>query len=97
MDYRVICTTQEPAHVPHTAAHIVTVGTGLTTSHYDQQWTVAEVYRAMDTGHRFYTQSPSTGQIAFVRKWNCSCGRPTLRSNPDAVSDNNLDNLPACG
>lgn len=89
-DFQITCTRQEPPWVPHTAAHIVSVGSGW------RRWTVAEAYRAMDAGDRFYTRGPLTGKTAWVYKHRCGCGRPTLRSAPDAVYDNNLDSLPDC-
>jgi|HubBroStandDraft_1064217.scaffolds.fasta_scaffold417225_2 hypothetical protein len=57
--------------------------------------TVAKVYAWMRRGDDFYTWSPSTGKRAAVEPWRC-CGIDTLRSNADAVTDNNLDDLPAC-
>jgi hypothetical protein len=56
---------------------------------------VGQVYNLMDAGHRFYTVSQSTGAVALVEKMRC-CHVDTLRSAPDAVHDNNLDNLPSC-
>ena len=97
-DYRVICTWQEPASQSTTHAHIVKVGTGPTAQEYTLTWTVAEVIQAIRAGHRFYTVSPSTGKTALVQVINCTrCQRPTIRSAPDAVTDNNLDSLPRCG
>ena len=90
-DYQVTCTIQQPMGAAHTDAHIVTIGSnGL-------RWTVAQAYQYIDAGHRFYTVSPSTGRTAFVRKFQCrSCYTPTLKSDPDAIRDNNLDSLPRC-
>jgi len=56
---------------------------------------VGDVYRLMNARHRFYTVSPSTGATALVEPLHC-CHVDTLRSAPDAVRDNNLDNLPTC-
>ena len=96
MDYRVTCTEQEPVGVPHTDAHIVLVGT-VSPSGPALRWTVAQVYAAMDRGDRFYTYSERFQRVAWVMKWNCSyCRRATLRSAPDSIPDNNLDNLPTC-
>ena len=96
--YRIICTRQEPVSKPHSHAHIVSVGTGTRQTSYDKQWTVDEVYRAIDRGDRFYTKSESTGEIAYVIKWGClHCGFRTLKSTADAVTDNNLDYLVHCG
>ena len=97
-DYRIICTRQEPVTQPHSHAHIVSVGTGGDTG-YDQLWTVAQVYEAMDRGDRFWTLGKKSGQTAWVYKDQCStrCTYRTLRSAHDDVKDNNLDSLPNCG
>jgi hypothetical protein len=86
--YKITCVTKSTrTWAGH--QHIVSVGiTG-------ERYSVATIYRLMDQGHRFYTVSPSTGGTALVRKYHC-CGLDTLRSDPDAVYDNNLDDLPAC-
>jgi hypothetical protein len=94
MDYRIICTHQEPSSIPG-HGHIVRVGTGNSSRSYDRIWTVAEVYSAMDVGHRFLTYGEQSGKWALVQKYRC-CHRDTLRSAPDAVTDNNLDSLPSC-
>lgn len=95
--YRIVCTNQEPIGVPHSHAHIVRVGTGTDPEAADQRWTLDEVLRAMDEGNIFYTQGTSSGKIALVEKYICArCQRWYIRSKPDAVSDNNLDNLRTC-
>lgn len=95
--YRIVCTTQEPVYQPTTHAHIVAVGTGTDPNKADQKWTLAEVLDAMKRGDTFYTISPSTGKRAEVRSEPCgSCRRTIIRSAPDAVRDNNLDNLRLC-
>jgi hypothetical protein len=60
---------------------------------------VDSVRRNIDAGDVFETYSPSTGEIAKVKKDTCGkdgCQTSTIRSTPDAVADNNLDNLPTC-
>jgi hypothetical protein len=95
--YRIICTRKEDVSHPYRHSHIVQVGTGTTPTHYDRIWTVVEVLTAISLGDTFYTVSPSTGAVAGVHRVNCAhCQAPTIRSAPDAVKDNNLDNLPAC-
>ncbi|MGE5595937.1 MAG: DUF3892 domain-containing protein [Hyphomicrobiales bacterium] len=94
-NYRIVCTNQEPTGAPHTAAHIVSVGTG-DSSGYSRTWSVLQVYQAMNLGDGFYTLGQQTGKRARVRQWRCSCGRNTLKSEPDATYDNNLDSLPSC-
>jgi len=51
------------------------------------------IYVLARQGEDIYTTSPSTGKTAAVEPWPC-CGLHTLRSHIDAVTDNNLDNLP---
>lgn len=90
-DYRITCVT-ESRNAGHDG-HIRIVGSGTT------RWTVTEARAAIDAGHTFHTISPSTGKRAEVRKWTCthsSCDYKTLKSAADAVTDNNLDNLPPC-
>jgi hypothetical protein len=95
--YRIVCTNQEPAGNPPTHAHIVAVGTGNNPNQADRKWTLAEVLAAMDRGDTFYTQGVNSGKIAGVEKYYCAkCQRTYIRSTPDAVQDNNLDNLPRC-
>jgi uncharacterized protein DUF3892 len=95
--YRIICTNQDPPYQPTTHAHIVAVGTGTSPDHYDQKWTLNEVLAAMDRGNTFYTQGRQSGRVAEIEKYTCStCRRIYIRSAPDAIPDNNLDNLPRC-
>jgi len=90
-NHQITCTRQEPLSLPHSAAHIVIVGSG---GHL--RWTVNQVYLAMDLGDGFYTVGPVSGKVAWVNKHTCQCGRRTLRTGPDGAWDNNLDQLPAC-
>lgn len=93
---RIDCVNKANEH-----SHIVSVGAksenvkgGATTT-----YTVTEVYAAIDNGGVFYTVSPSTGAVALVHKYTCKepgCNVATLKSAPDAVTDNNLDNIGAC-
>jgi hypothetical protein len=94
--YRIVCTTQEPASLPNDRAHIVAVGTG-TTAGYDHYWQLNEVLTAMDNGDVFFTHGETSKKDALVEKYVCPfCTRTHIRSRPDAVTDNNLDNLPRC-
>lgn len=96
-NYRIICTRKQDVLHPYRHGHLVQVGTGATPRNYDKLWTIAEVYQAMNAGDIFYTQSESTGRTASVHPYQCgACQAPTLRTSPDAVHDNNLDNLPNC-
>jgi hypothetical protein len=62
-------------------------------------WTVDYVRRLIARGSNFFTMSPSTHQRADVSPFDADhVGRTveTIRSAPDAIADNNLDNLRAC-
>ena len=62
-----------------------------------ERWTLQQVLIAMVQGDGFYTKGVNSGKIARVEKYMCSrCQRIHIRSTPDAVSDNNLDNLRRC-
>ena len=52
----------------------------------------------MDQGDTFYTYGEQSRKTARVEKGNCPVCRmfSTLRSTPDATTDNNLDSLPSC-
>lgn len=96
--YRIICTRQEPASAAPSHQHIVAVGTGTEPRNYTQLWTLDQVLAAMRRGETFYTQGEQSGKVAEVEQYHCSyCRRTYIRSHPDAVADNNLDNLPRCG
>lgn len=97
MRYRVVCDNQVPVDQPKSHAHIVEVGTGTAAQTYSRLWTVEEVIAAISRGDEFYTLSPSTGKEARIVIVACEvCGRQIIRSSADAVTDNNLDNLPDC-
>jgi len=91
---RIVCV--ETLH-PH--RHITHVGTGDNPNQASDRWTVAQVRSAIRNGNRFYTYSPSTGRTADVEPYDVWVGNQlieTIRSTPDAVPDNNLDNLRVC-
>jgi hypothetical protein len=95
MDYLVVCTNRPEITRGH--RHIVSIGTGDEPGEArDRVWTVAQVYAGLDRGDLFVTKSPTTKHTARVEKIKCSCGESGLRSNPDQVTDNNLDDLPGC-
>jgi hypothetical protein len=95
--YRIVCTIQVPATAAPTHQHIVEVGTGSDPNKADTRWTLAQVISAMDRGDTFYTLGVSSGKRAGITKFTCSwCTRIHIRSTPDAVPDNNLDNLRRC-
>jgi len=88
--YRIVCTNQTGCSA---AGHIIGVGTG-SDAGWTAQWTVGEVYRAMQSGHTFYTYGG--GARASVKPYNCACGNGSLRSGADATTANNLDSLNLC-
>jgi hypothetical protein len=59
-----------------------------------------EVRAQLRAGYRFYTQDPTTGHTADVEPYDVRLadGRIiyTIRSTPDAIAGNNLDNLRVC-
>lgn len=96
-NYRIVCTQQEPASQPPQHAHIVAVGIGTTTDHYDQRLTLSQVIQMIDRGDRFYTVGPQSGKSAWVEKYYCPhCRQYHIKSAADAVRDNNLDYLSRC-
>jgi hypothetical protein len=57
---------------------------------------VHDIVAMMISGDTFNTYSPSTDKTADVHQFVCDidgCKTVTLRSDPDVVADNNLDNL----
>lgn len=93
--YRVVCTVQNPCHLPNSLAHIVQVGTG-SDAGWNELLTVHQVYERMNRGDTFYTLGDRTDWTAEVHPFECRCGAGTLRSSPDATTDNNLDSLNRC-
>lgn len=97
MNYRIVCTDQEPAHLPPSHAHIVAVGIGAAADRATSKMTLDEVLVALSHGHVFYTHGERSGKTALVNRAACAhCGRPIIKSAPDAVHDNNLDSLRYC-
>ncbi len=97
MRKRIVCTEQQPVGQPASHAHIVAVGIGASTDKATERMTLDQVLLAMRTGDTFYTQGPTSGKEAAVKPEKCSkCGRDIIKSAPDAVHDNNLDNLQFC-
>jgi len=91
--YRIVCTEQTNCTA---SGHIIAVGVGDDASSADDRWTVHQVWNAMDSGDVFYTVGENTGKVALVHKYDCPCGRGSLRSESDATTDNNLDYLRMC-
>jgi hypothetical protein len=95
MSTRIVCVE---TLFPH--RHITHVGTGTAPGQATKRWTVMEVRAQLRAGYRFYTQDPVTGRTADVEPYDAHVGGGrviyTIRSTPDAISGNNLDNLRAC-
>jgi hypothetical protein len=91
---QIVCVTTEHPH-----RHILSVGVGGWSSAPTVRLTVGQVRAALSAGEVFYTYSPSTQKTALVDPDTCKatgCTVKTIRSAPDAVWDNNLDNLAVC-
>jgi len=83
----------------HPHRHIVSVGVGADSEVPIRTLTLGEVREALRRNVLFYTRSPSTGAEVAVREATCGipvCNLVTIKSTPDAVTDNNLDELPDC-
>jgi Protein of unknown function (DUF3892) len=81
--YRIVCVEKDD--------HITAVGTGTNPRKASKRWTVAKVRERLDAGDRFYTED-GDGNQADVEPY----GEQWIRTDPDAQTDNNLDNLRAC-
>jgi hypothetical protein len=93
--YQIFCTEQEPYGWANDKAHIIAVGIYLAGA--TKRLTLAEVLQLIDTGNTFFTIGPSSKKRAEVETvWCKRCGRRIIRSNADAVKDNNLDYLDRC-
>ena len=88
-DFQITCVNKKLFLSGH--EHIVSVGV----RGEQGELTVQQAYLLMNAGHRLYTVSPSSGAVARVGPWHC-CNVDTLRSESDAVRDNNLDSMDPC-
>ena len=91
---KIVCVTTKEPH-----RHIISVGVGGDARIPLKTMTVGEVRDAITAGGSFHTVSPSTNAKASVRKATCGttgCNVETIKSWPDAVMDNNLDEMPGC-
>ncbi len=96
-EHQIVCVDGEYAAKGGAHRHILSVGTGTATGKPRQIWTVQQARKRIKSGtDEFYTVSETTKARASVRRFTCDCGVKTLRSEPDTVKDNNLDNLPSC-
>jgi hypothetical protein len=92
---KIVCTEQSNPPAPG-HGHITAVGIGSDPTKASHRETVTQVRANLSNGVVYYTVSPSTGKVALVHTFDCRCGVKTIRSAPDAVRDNNLDNLRLC-
>jgi hypothetical protein len=93
--YRIVCTEQSDPPAPG-HGHILAVGTGSDPNKADNRFTVQTVRSKIAGGERFYTVGLRSGDYADVEPFDCWCGIETIRSDPDQVTDNNLDSLRLC-
>jgi hypothetical protein len=93
--YRIVCTEQSDPPAPG-HGHILAVGVGDDPSKATERFEVAEVRRKLRAGDRFYTVGIASGDEADVQAFDCWCSVKTIRSDPDQVTDNNLDDLRLC-
>ncbi len=99
---RIVCVTSghhSHRHIANAHQHLVSVGIGGTAAAPGEILTVEQIRDAIAAGESFYTYSASTQRVAFVHSATCQvrgCNVETIRSNGDAVADNNLDNLAPC-
>lgn len=82
---------------PH--RHVVSVGVG-TVGVPSREMSIGEVLGALETGQSFCTHRPGMATALSVERATCrffDCTAETIRSDPDEMTDNNLDVLPHCG
>jgi hypothetical protein len=94
MSTRIVCVETLYDH-----RHITHVGTGPNPAQAGKRWTVQQVRAQLRAGYRFHTLDPVTGRTADVEAYDAHVnGRVvyTIRSTPDAIPGNNLDNLRVC-
>lgn len=99
VDFKIVCTDQEPAYQPTSHAHIVSVGIDTDNDGYaNEKHLKAKVIKNIKSRlYRYYTIGPKTGKLAFVEVANCSfCRGEIIRSESDSTTDNNLDSLRRC-
>jgi hypothetical protein len=94
--YRIVCIKQHPFDQPHSHEHVIQVGTGTLLGKPEHLWTMRELFSAMDRGSEFYTYGEQSKKVAGVQKFRCPhCSYDSIRSAPEAVKDNNLNQLPS--
>jgi hypothetical protein len=95
MSTRIVCAERLYPH-----RHITHVGVGTNPGQAAKRLTVMEVRGQLRAGYRFHTQDPVTGRTADVEPYDARLpdGRIyyTIRSTPDSIPGNNLDNIRGC-
>jgi Protein of unknown function (DUF3892) len=93
--YRIEC-VQRPDSPSEHRRHVTGIGT-VDSDGEKRHWDdITAVRAAMADGDRFYTKSHTSERTADVEAHDCDCGAATIRSRPDHVADNNLDNMVPC-
>jgi Protein of unknown function (DUF3892) len=96
-DYQIVCVVHQTTRtLVGTHDHIVRVGTKDAGSRSVTTLAVEDVLTYMTLGHRFYTVGTESRVEADVEPFTCTCDFRTIRTKPDAETDNNLDALPEC-
>jgi len=72
------------------------VGVGSDPGKASDKHSVDTVRTNLRNGDSYYTVGISSGRTAYVDPYDCRCGVKTIKSRPDAVTDNNLDHLRLC-
>ncbi len=95
--HRILAVDLEGPRNPRDVAHPVRVGiaSNLDPTRLERVWTVEEVLASLESGDEFYTRRPTTRGDASVFGYDCRlCGRPAIRSGPEAEEHNKLERLP---
>ncbi len=100
--HRIVCVehaqiTGHAHHAHHQHTHIIGAGTSSDPSHIERRWRLDEILTAMRAGDIFYTQGETSHKVAEVEHYHCEkCGGTHIKTKPDHVKDNNLDELKHC-
>jgi hypothetical protein len=81
-DYRIVCVEKDHGH-------IVAVGTGTDPDKVERMWSATEVRKALKARHTFHTVG-SDDKKAYVQ------ALVIIRTRPDHLKNDNLDNLTPC-
>jgi len=96
MAHQIVCTTQLPADQSHNHAHIVEVGEDTDgDGKAEKHLTLKEVLTMMDNHEIFFTIGEHSKKKIYVIEVNC-CDKRYIKTKPDNVLDNNLDELREC-